>query len=573
MIAALAIPALADPPKVVKTIPANNDQEVDPNQAEFRVVFDQPMNQSGQQIVGSGATRPQFAPQKEYRWEDEKTLVCPWKLEPNHEYSVSINSATYKIFKSENGEIAVPYPVSFKTSAGKSRRRNAAAAPESAPAADAAAAADPQSAEPKVVSASPDNGVTDVDPSVSELRVVFDQPMNTGGMSIVGGGPKFPKLNGTPKWENDRTIVAKWTLLPNHHYWLSINNATYTNFRGTNGVSAKPYPIEFSTGPGAKKADAAAPAAEPATAGSSKDALAALKKAIEEDYSYRDLRKVNWSNLFKEYGPRLEASDKNWKFANEAALMLGEAKDLHMWMTLDGEFIPTFRRTSVWNVASSRLPSQVPGWIKRSSIVSSGRFDDGIRYLFIRSFPGGEDAELEPAFDVLKECAIAGKPLIIDVRANGGGSETLAQTLAGCFVQKPVAYAKDIIRKGGKFSEPYERTLEPNKKREYFGGQVVVLAGPGTVSSAESFVMMMKQAKKCTLIGQPTAGASGNPQPVDLGNGVTLFVPSWQDLRLDGTCLEGEGFAPDIVVKTGAKSFEDKDPVIEAALKFIREQR
>jgi C-terminal processing protease CtpA/Prc len=59
---------------------------------------------------------------------------------------------------------------------------------------------------------------------------------------------------------------------------------------------------------------------------------------------------------------------------------------------------------------------------------------------------------------------------------------------------------------------------------------------------------------------------------VELGNGVTLFVPSWEDLRLDDTCLEGEGFAPDIEVKTTAKSFGKKDPVIEAALKFLREE-
>ena len=94
--------------------------------------------------------------------------------------------------------------------------------------------------------------------------------------------------------------------------------------------------------------------------------------------------------------------------------------------------------------------------------------------------------------------------------------------------------------------------------------------GQGTVSSAESFAMMMKQVPGCTLIGDRTAGCSGNPRPVDLGNGVVAFVPGWKDLRPDGTCLEGEGFAPDLTVKTTPEDFQQSDPVIEAALRVLR---
>jgi len=57
---------------------------------------------------------------------------------------------------------------------------------------------------------------------------------------------------------------------------------------------------------------------------------------------------------------------------------------------------------------------------------------------------------------------------------------------------------------------------------------------------------------------------------VDLGIGVVAFVPSWKDLRLDGTCLEGEGFAPDITVQTRPEDFEKTDPVVEAALRLLR---
>jgi len=82
--------------------------------------------------------------------------------------------------------------------------------------------------------------------------------------------------------------------------------------------------------------------------------------------------------------------------------------------------------------------------------------------------------------------------------------------------------------------------------------------------------MMMKQVAGCTLIEDRTAGVSGNPRRVDLGNSVTVFVPRWWGLRLDGTCLEGEGFAPDIAVRVGAAGFEHGDTVIEQTLSVLR---
>lgn len=584
---ALALPVFAAAPKVVKTIPANGDQNVDPALSAMRVVFDQPMSTAGMSIVGSGIKYPKFAGRDQCQWEDDKTLVYKWTLVPDHEYSLSLNSSRFKNFKSETGESAEPYPLSFKTGSGSGGAaapagappagappgRRAHARPEAAPseppppppAEGGDAAAPPKNTAPKVISCTPTNGDIKIDCMIPALRVVFDQPMIPDSYSVVGGGPKFPKFLGGPRWENNHTFVYSWRLEGNRSYWLSLNSQTFTNFMGTNGIAAEPYPVEFTTG------DPPVDTNSLAMTEINKKAVEILQKAIDEDYSYRDLRKVNWTNLFAYYGPTLEAGDKGLYFAKEAAHLLVNAKDIHIWLEAEKEFVPTFKRTAYWNVSLGLLAKRVPEWQKRSSIVWSGRFSDGIRYLMIRNWPANGDAELAPAFDVLKEATIANCPLIIDVRANGGGSEPLAAKLAGCFVMEPVVYAKNTIRHGGKFSQKYDRVLQPNKNTDFFQGRVAVLIGGGTVSSCESFVMMMKQCKKCTLIGEPTAGCSGNPKPIDLGNGVTVYLPSWQDLRVDGTCIEGEGFAPDVEVKTTAKDFKTKDLVLDAALQLLRE--
>ena len=416
-------------------------------------------------------------------------------------------------------------------------------------------------APPTVVKTVPEDGATNVDPALKELRVGFDQAMSPDGMSIVGGGPTFPKLVGKARWENDRTFVWNWRLEPDHEYWLSINSDRFTNFRGTNGESAVPHPISFHTAVGTNAVDLAA---------ANREAVTLLKRAIDNDYSYRDLRQVDWERRFKEFTPQLESATDARKFAAAAARLLEPARDVHLWLEVDNDTVPTFRRQAPWNVATSYLPQQIPHWQKRSSIVATGTFDDGIRYIFINGWPADGEEELAPAFQAVTEAADAGRPLIIDVRANGGGSENRAQDFAGCFVDQRVVYAKYSTRHDGKWSEVRERKLEFSKTGRHFKGRVAVLMGQGTVSSSESFVMMMKQCPNCTLVGDHTAGCSGNPQPIDLGNDVTIYLPSWKDLRLDGTCIEGEGFAPDVPVKTTDQSFEKEDPVIAAALRVLR---
>ena len=420
-------------------------------------------------------------------------------------------------------------------------------------------------APPKVVKATPDNGDQNVDPGLKMLRIEFDQPMDHSGMSIVGGGPKFPKLIGTrPRWLNDRTMVMNWKLEPNHEYWLSINSSTFTNFRSKTGDPAEPYPIAFKTA-----ATTAKPASQPSPKELNRQSIDELKQAIDKDYSYRDLHKLDWDKLFKAFDARLEAARTPIQFAQEAAKMLAQNKDMHIWLTVGDEHVPTFQRNVQANYNKASLQKLVPGFTQRNETVSTGQFPDGIGYIMIRSWPGQTPDQLKPAFEALSEFGRA-KGLIVDVRSNGGGAEPLAQQFAGCFIDQPKVYGKDAIRSDGEFGKILEREIAPTKDRPKYRGKVAVLSGPVVMSSCESFLLMMKQVPNCKLIGAKSYGSSGNPQPHELSNGVTVLLPSWKDLRLDGTCFEGEGIAPDIEVKAPASAFEQADPVLTAALTYLR---
>jgi hypothetical protein len=420
-----------------------------------------------------------------------------------------------------------------------------------------------QAAPPRVVKAVPEHSSKEVDPGLKELRIVFDQPMQPGSLSVVGGGPTFPKFVGKHRWEDDRTFVWAWRLEPEHDYWLSINNDRFRNFRSTGGESAVPHPISFRTAKATAKRDVSADHAE---------AAMILKRAIREDYSYHDLYGLNWDERFAQYTNGLVAAGSAGEFARIAAEFLAPAKDIHLWFEVDGEIVPTFQRAAPWNINLRSLPERIERWSRRNAVVSDGEFADGIGYLLLRSWPSGNE-ELTPAFEALERSRKAGAPLIIDMRANGGGDEIAAQRFAGCFVERPVAYAKHVTRSGGRLGQPSTRELQPNKAYPPFTNRVAVLVGLGTVSSAEAFVMMMQQNPRCTIFGERTAGASGNPKRIDLGNGVAAFVPSWKQLNLNGDLLETKGIEPHVTVPVKQTDFEKADPVLDAALKYLRESK
>jgi hypothetical protein len=146
-----------------------------------------------------------------------------------------------------------------------------------------------------VVKASPGDGEMAVDyAKTTELRVVFDQRMDTaGGYSVVGGGDSFPEVLGRPTWADDRTLVLPIRLRPEHDYSLGINSDRFTNCRSAAGEAAVPYPITFSTAP-----DPAAPGADEQTLRRNRAAVDALRHATDQDYAYRDLRGVDRAARF-----------------------------------------------------------------------------------------------------------------------------------------------------------------------------------------------------------------------------------------------------------------------------------
>jgi hypothetical protein len=419
---------------------------------------------------------------------------------------------------------------------------------------------------PKIVSLEPEDQALELEAKkVTKLIVTFDRPMSTTGWSFCGGGPNFPTIKGTPHWDNPKKIVADVELQSDHQYNLSLNCPAAGNFRSADGVSLVPMSWSFRTLPD-KLPDQAKQKADNRTG------YEALQKTLADSYSYYDLRVKDWNKLLKSHEAAILGAKTTGGWTAAVAKMLAPTEDIHLHLKYGDAFFATGKR-AIDPLFRSKLLAQYLQSHPLGERCIEGRTEDGIGYLMIASWENANDVTaVEQMLPKLREC----KAVVVDVRPNAGGDELLAQRVAAWFVDGTKVYAKDRFRvRAGKdgFGPVLDRTItghpEADKRIEV---PIAVLTSRYVMSSNESFVMMMKQAKDCTVVGQTTYGSSGCPKPHELPNGVTIVVPSWQDLRLDGTCFEGEGLKPDVSVPGEAKDFESKDPILETALALLRKK-
>ena len=113
-----------------------------------------------------------------------------------------------------------------------------------------AACGDNDSTPPRVVSTFPQNGSVDVDPSLNEISVAFNEKMRDGNWSWVYEDENtFPQIVGQAYYDENMTRnVLPVQLEPNKKYVIWINSANFNNFKDKSGNPAYPFKFTFQTG-------------------------------------------------------------------------------------------------------------------------------------------------------------------------------------------------------------------------------------------------------------------------------------------------------------------------------------
>ncbi len=296
-----------------------------------------------------------------------------------------------------------------------------------------------------------------------------------------------------------------------------------------------------------------------------------LWKAFDEHYAMFVLRpEVDWTKLRDEYRPKAIVSKSAYEFADIAAQMLRPLRDLHVWLTLAEADVPVFNRPRSANFNPAAIETILGKLQQAGRNIRWTVTTEKIGYIFIGSW---SDSDIPTQFERVLEEMRDTRGLIIDVRPNGGGSEALAEKVAGRFLEKKFTYAYSQFRNGPKHNDltnKKPRTISPSKIWRY-NRPVVLLIGQRCMSSNESFIAMMSGAPNVTTMGDHTCGSSGNPQFIPLPLELRVSVPQWIDYLPDGTALDEKGFQPRIPFKPEKGSFDgDRDDLLSAALQQLR---
>lgn len=192
--------------------------------------------------------------------------------------------------------------------------------------------------------------------------------------------------------------------------------------------------------------------------------------------------------------------------------------------------------------------------------------------------------------------------LIIDVRANGGGTTPTA--LIEALMDRPYreftestsvtyglfeAYAKIVRENPPEAFNDYIRgyldafdglgraqlripaTLVQPRQPVYTGPLFVLIDG-GCVSACEDFVMPLRFNDRATVIGERTGGSTGQPYMHDFGDMMRFRVSTKRAYFPDGSQFEGVGIEPHIeVVPTPEDLKAGRDPVLERARELVAE--
>ncbi|MEN6311957.1 MAG: S41 family peptidase, partial [Acidobacteriota bacterium] len=225
-----------------------------------------------------------------------------------------------------------------------------------------------------------------------------------------------------------------------------------------------------------------------------------------------------------------------------------------------------------------RFQCRVLDWNAGDPLIETRMVGPNVCYIRLSNFDDEKIVEeFRKIFDGLDLSRLPG--LILDVRYNPGGSTDNGYGILRFLVDRPIKGSKwkslsyvPAHRSWGRqtgWIEAEPATIEPMEGQR-FAGPLVVLTGPATFSSAEDFLVPLQFSRRAVLVGEKTAGSTGNPIYVDLPGGGKFKVVSKRDLFPDGREWVGIGIQPDVEVHPTQKDIlEGKDPVLQKAIEVI----
>ena len=276
--------------------------------------------------------------------------------------------------------------------------------------------------------------------------------------------------------------------------------------------------------------------------------------------------------------PEIAGATESARWDRAVARMLEGEKGtaLHLQLRLPGG---EERGASV-----TRSISRTDRWPLVPPALQVDTLPNGVVWVRVTSFA---DAEVARAFDRAFPDFTGVHGLILDLRdhdGTGGGRET-GYRILGRLVARPLVTSRwrtpqyrpayrgqDMPDSAGAWFAAPPDTIPPRRDRPVFTGPVAVLASVHTAGAAEDQVVAFRNAGRGPVVGERSAGSTGQVSEIRLLKDWRLRLTVTRDAFPDGTEL-GAGIAPELPVELKVADFlAGRDAPLERAMTYLAER-
>lgn len=305
---------------------------------------------------------------------------------------------------------------------------------------------------------------------------------------------------------------------------------------------------------------------------------------LNNSYPYFKKDKVNWSETYAKYRPRVTESTSQKELAQIFIEMLEPLSDQHIklktsfleWPYSSPDYPINYDPSTINEIYLDNAQKYIlaPNFLKPEKIDTVGKhgvINNG-EFIYFRAGTFLTEHPFQRTLDSLINRYPNAKGIILDVRFNGGGFIASMIELLGTFTNLPenraIKYAFNKEKVG-----PLDESFGPSRYFPMFSNgydtytkPVALLTNRYSYSAAEHAALAMKEIPTGIVIGDTTGGALSPILERTLPNGFEYTVVNSITTDRFGRIYEKAGVPPDITVMITSPG---RDDIIEKAIMEI----
>jgi carboxyl-terminal processing protease len=216
-------------------------------------------------------------------------------------------------------------------------------------------------------------------------------------------------------------------------------------------------------------------------------------------------------------------------------------------------------------------------WVRVNSLA-----DEGVVPAFDRALEAGGAPRITGIVLDLRETARAGGG-----GGRGGGGRENGYAILARLIERPVLTSRwrtpqyrpayrgaDAPDSNGAWLAAPPDTIRPRRELARFTGPVAILMSPRTAGAAEDLLVAFRNGSRGPIIGETSAGSTGQTLLLPLPRGWSFRVTVTRDAFPDGTEFARTGIAPELPVAVSVNDvLAGRDAALERAREYLKLKR